>query len=337
VLLLPPAIAASQPTTLQPVFRFPLEKGYPSHCVQGEYGQTSHYHNESRFDLDFDTPNPTEPNDPLQVVAAADGIAYVYSNHAVYGNHVKISHGPGVFSLYGHLESVSIGNGQRVQAGDVIGIEGNTGVSEGDHVHFGVHVGNAQGVPVGTSVRLEYMAVIDTTENSDVRLLRGRTQAGRDNSHMHFICDCCREPNLGNQYEASEIPQHHTLDARQPVPEGFGAAFDVFSDQKELLLRATRTPEDTRITVGYNNEHTYIYHLGHQWINNQWEQIELQCIGEKRNIWCIGEAIGVISSQSAGFIAYTCRWKGNIIDGSWGCGCRDQQCAQPFWQLQTVE
>ena len=126
----------------------------------------------------------------------------------------------------------------------------------------------------------------------------------------------------------------HTLDAQQPVREGWGAAYDVFSAEQEVLLKASCTPDETHITVGNNDEHTYIYHLGYQRLNEQWEQIDLQCSGEKQGgAWCVGEATGVISAQSPYFTAYTCRF----VDNSWKCGCRDKQCAQPFWQLQQVE
>ena len=339
VALVLPALVAAQSTPIQPVFRFPLEQGYPQwgQCVQGteaDGGTFSHNLNETRYDFDFDTPNPGQQNELLRVVAAADGIAYTYDNGCVrnstcssaYGNYVKIAHGPNVFSLYAHLESISITNGRRVRAGDVIGIEGTTGRSQGDHLHFGVHNGNPQLAAIGISTPMKYMAVINTTTDSGVQFLRG----GSRGVPSDFTCGL----PVGHYYTAGEVPVCHTRTSQQPVPEGYGASYDVFSAQRELLLRATCALDDTHITIGYNNEQTYIYHLGYQWLNNKWEEIGLQCIGEKPgDIWCVGEAIGVISSQAEHFVAYTCRFTG----GSWKCGCRDQQCAQSFWQLQTVE
>jgi hypothetical protein len=137
---------------------------------------------------------------------------------------------------------------------------------------------------------------------------------------------------------ASQPTECHIYDAQQPVREGWGAAYDVFSAEQEVLLKAFCTPNETQITVGNNNPDTYVYHLGGQWINPQVQpqaqQLALQCSGEKQwGAWCVGEATGVISAQIEYFAAYICR----KIDGSWKCGCRDKQCAEAFWQLQKVE
>ena len=134
---------------------------------------------------------------------------------------------------------------------------------------------------------------------------------------------------------ASQPTECHIYDGQQPVREGWGAAYDVFSADHEVLLKATCTTNETQITVGNNNADTYIYHLAHYWINEQEEgDKQLQCNGEKvDNTWCVGEATAVISSQIKYFAAYTCRRQ---IDNSWKCGCRDTQCAESFWQLQEV-
>lgn len=55
-----------------------------------------------------------------------------------YGNMVKIRHSNGLITLYAHLYSVSVTEGQRVSRGQQIGKVGNTGASEGPHLHFEV-------------------------------------------------------------------------------------------------------------------------------------------------------------------------------------------------------
>ncbi|MEM5673435.1 M23 family metallopeptidase [Bacillus cereus] len=66
-----------------------------------------------------------------------------------YGNVVFISHninGQTYTTVYAHLKSRSVSAGQKVKQGQQLGIMGNTGQSEGQHLHFEIHKGewNAQ-------------------------------------------------------------------------------------------------------------------------------------------------------------------------------------------------
>jgi murein DD-endopeptidase MepM/ murein hydrolase activator NlpD len=54
----------------------------------------------------------------------------------IYGNAVVIDHGYGLQSLYGHLSSISVKEGQQVERGHEIGRSGQTGLAGGDHLHF---------------------------------------------------------------------------------------------------------------------------------------------------------------------------------------------------------
>lgn len=61
-----------------------------------------------------------------------------------WGNHVIIRHdvdGETVETVYAHLNTVSVSNGDTVKAGDNIGKSGNTGASKGPHLHFEIHPG----------------------------------------------------------------------------------------------------------------------------------------------------------------------------------------------------
>lgn len=70
------------------------------------------------------------------VYAAASGYAYNETNPGGYGTYIMIFHGDGYATLYGHLNSSHIRNGQYVSQGQVIATSGNTGASQGAHLHF---------------------------------------------------------------------------------------------------------------------------------------------------------------------------------------------------------
>ena len=70
------------------------------------------------------------------VYAAASGYAYNETNLGGYGTYIMIFHGDGYATLYGHLNSSHIRNGQYVSQGQVIATSGNTGASQGAHLHF---------------------------------------------------------------------------------------------------------------------------------------------------------------------------------------------------------
>lgn len=73
-----------------------------------------------------------------KVVAMASGKVVVprYSNTA--GNYIWIEHGNGYTTVYSHLKSILVKNGQQVKQGQQIGIKGTTGNSTGVHLHFEV-------------------------------------------------------------------------------------------------------------------------------------------------------------------------------------------------------
>lgn len=70
------------------------------------------------------------------IYAAKAGTVIVSQYSSSYGNYVVISHGSGNTTLYGHMSSRKVEEGQYVQQGQVIGITGSTGNSTGPHLHF---------------------------------------------------------------------------------------------------------------------------------------------------------------------------------------------------------
>lgn len=76
------------------------------------------------------------------IVASAAGIVTSACWHEGYGNCVFIDHGNGVMTVYGHMEEITVTEGQKVAQGEQIGIVGSTGRSTGPHVHFEIRANN---------------------------------------------------------------------------------------------------------------------------------------------------------------------------------------------------
>ena len=68
--------------------------------------------------------------------------------NGIYGNMPLISHGLGLYTLYGHCSTLLVRRGDWVRAGQIIAKTGNSGLALGDHLHFGVLV---QGIEVRSS------------------------------------------------------------------------------------------------------------------------------------------------------------------------------------------
>jgi hypothetical protein len=104
------------------------------------YGGVFHRHFHTGIDIAgaMDTP----------LHAAADGVVLLATQSVDgagrlvgYGNYVVVAHADGFLTLYGHLDRIAVRTGDPIRQGQVIGLEGNTGLSTGPHVHFEVRQG----------------------------------------------------------------------------------------------------------------------------------------------------------------------------------------------------
>jgi murein DD-endopeptidase MepM/ murein hydrolase activator NlpD len=72
------------------------------------------------------------------IAATAPGVVVFAGPRGGYGNMVEIDHGYGIHTRYGHMSSILVQVGARVQKGSLIGKLGSTGHSTGPHVHYEV-------------------------------------------------------------------------------------------------------------------------------------------------------------------------------------------------------
>ncbi len=73
-----------------------------------------------------------------RVYASRAGVVTVAGWGNAAGNYVQINHQDGFSSIYMHLSSFCVSAGQIVSAGQLIGLTGATGITTGDHLHFGI-------------------------------------------------------------------------------------------------------------------------------------------------------------------------------------------------------
>jgi murein DD-endopeptidase MepM/ murein hydrolase activator NlpD len=79
------------------------------------------------------------------VPAANPGVVVLARYLGIYGNAVVVDHGLGLATLYAHLSSIEVKEGQKVERGMILGRTGATGLAGGDHLHFTTLV---RGLPV---------------------------------------------------------------------------------------------------------------------------------------------------------------------------------------------
>ena len=75
-------------------------------------------------------------NTGTDICAFASGTVIAAGKDAGYGNYLKLDHGSGYVTLYGHCSELLVSEGDPVQAGQVIARVGATGQATGPHLHF---------------------------------------------------------------------------------------------------------------------------------------------------------------------------------------------------------
>jgi murein DD-endopeptidase MepM/ murein hydrolase activator NlpD len=69
-------------------------------------------------------------------------------NYFFSGNTIFLDHGQGMITMYGHLSSLAVQEGQTVNSGQLIGRTGKTGRATGPHLHWAVSLNNTMVDPM---------------------------------------------------------------------------------------------------------------------------------------------------------------------------------------------
>ncbi len=82
------------------------------------------------------------------VEAANSGKVAFAGDLGIYGGTVIVDHGLGLYTLYGHLSSIDVKEGDSVAKRQALGKTGETGLAAGDHLHYGVYLAGVAVLPV---------------------------------------------------------------------------------------------------------------------------------------------------------------------------------------------
>lgn len=130
-------LASLKGDTGSPEFKGTFIHPLPGRRISSGFGYRTHpilKRRKMHTGLDIPAPSGT----PIK--AAAAGTVVFSGWKKGYGKCVIINHGQGFATLYGHMSSIKMTNGQKINQGAIVGGVGTTGMSTGNHLHFEVRI-----------------------------------------------------------------------------------------------------------------------------------------------------------------------------------------------------
>jgi len=111
-----------------------------SGTVTSEFGEIRKTHTHKGIDISNNTGTP--------IRSTANGTVIAVGSSGNFGRRIMIYHGTDengttYVTIYAHLSDFSVGIGEKVDQGDLIGLMGNTGFSKGSHLHYEIRVNGA--------------------------------------------------------------------------------------------------------------------------------------------------------------------------------------------------
>ncbi|MBW8783489.1 MAG: M23 family metallopeptidase [Novosphingobium sp.] len=101
------------------------------------------------------------------IFAVGDGLVSYAGWHGGHGNFVRLEHGGGFGTGYGHMSRIAVAPGMRVHTGEVIGYVGATGLATGPHLHYEVYENGRVVDPLG--VHFAMHAQVDPQQRSAIQ------------------------------------------------------------------------------------------------------------------------------------------------------------------------
>lgn len=108
--------------------------------------------------------------------ASAAGVVSFAGRHGGHGNYVRLDHGGGLGTGYGHMSSIAVWNGTRVSAGQVIGYVGSTGISTGPHLHYEMYDSGRTVNPLGSRLAIT-SSVVNQVDPKQVAAFKAKLAA----------------------------------------------------------------------------------------------------------------------------------------------------------------
>jgi hypothetical protein len=139
----------------------------------------------------------------------------------------------------------------------------------------------------------------------------------------------------------------HLLDASRPVPPGFAAPYDTTAADEHLSVAVSCDTDGATVNIGTGSKDQLIYskaYIGREG-ESDWQQMALSgsTSDSIENTWYRGMANIHVTmttdnlAKNHYLLTYICTWipsGGLLPGGQWKCGCRDEACATPRWNIQ---
>lgn len=135
------------------------------------------------------------------IYAVGDGRVIFSGWHGGHGNYVKLDHGGGYATGYGHMSRIAVPTGSMVRAGQVIGYVGSTGLSTGPHLHYELYRNGAAVNPMSVSFTVSNQ--VDPAELAAYKARMAQLKTVKPGAAMQSLAP--RQASVGQSAPRREI------------------------------------------------------------------------------------------------------------------------------------